>query len=190
MSIGIVHVISEITMFSTVELLTSFREALERSPVEAAETSSLRDLRKVDRLFYKRLSAANRWRLVFGLGISLFNFSEGVDLNTYFLPLPGGLPSLSLLQICNSLVCADFQLDGLDWSKELEVQCPLTIAQLDACAALLSAPETLDRLDSLIAEGLSCIETCDEIPLQPSKCLGRPKGLLRRLRGFLHRMEE
>lgn len=177
-------------MLSTVEPLASFREALESNPVEAVESCALQELMQNDPLFYTRLAADDRWRLLFGLGISLLDFSDGIDLNAHFLPLPGGLPSLSLWQISDSLVCVDFQLDGLDWSEELEVQSPLTIAQLDSCAALLSAPETLERLDSLIAEGLLFIETCDEFPLEPSECPGRPQGLLRRLWGVLRRMEE
>jgi hypothetical protein len=175
-------------MFSTVKPLTAFCETLQNNPVEAVESSALRELMQVDRFFYKRLAADERWRLLFGIGISLLDFSDGIDLNAHLLPLPGGLPSLSLWQICDSLVCVDFQLDGLDWSEELEMQSPLTIAQLDACAALLSTPETMDRLDSLIAEGLSFIETSDEFPLKPSEHPGRPQSLLKRLWASLRRI--
>lgn len=177
-------------MFSAVVPLTFFCELLQSNPVEAVESSALQELLQVDRFFYKRLAADDRWRLLFGLGISLLDFADGIDLNAHFLPLPGDLPSLGLWQICDSLVCVDFQLDDLDWSEELDVQRPLTIAQLDACTAMLSAPETIEYLDSLIAEGLSFIESCDEYPLKPSESSTRPQGWLQRLWGFLRRMED
>jgi hypothetical protein len=178
-------------MLPTVKALTSFCETLQSNPVEAVESSALFELMQVDRQFYKRLAAEDHWRLVFGLGISLLDFSGALDLNAHLLPLPGGLPSLSLWQICDSLVCVDFQLNGLDWSEELDRQTPLTIAQLDACTALLSAPETMERLDSLIAEGLSFIEICEEHPAKPSEPTGRPaQGWLKRFWGVLKRMEK
>jgi hypothetical protein len=162
--------ISEIIMFSTVDPLTSFSEVLQSNPVEAVESSALLELIQADRLFYKRFAADDRWRLLFGLGISLLDFSDGIDLDAHYLPLPGGLPSLSLWQICDSLVCVDFQLDGLDWAEELQLIQPLSNALLDACTATLSAPETIERLDNLIREGLIFIDNCDEYPLKACGC--------------------
>lgn len=178
-----------ITMAKTIQPLTSFCSTLQDNPVEAAESDELQQLIQLDRFFYHQLAAEDRWRLLFGLTISLLDFSDGIDLNTHFLPLPGGFPSLSLWQLCDSLVCVDFQLDSLDWAEELDLKHPLTIAELDTCAAVLSAPETLERLDSLIAEGLSLIETCDEFPLKPSESAVRPQGWLRKLWTSLRRME-
>lgn len=177
-------------MSKSSQLLKSFYSTLQDNPVEAAESDELQQLIQLDRYFYHQLAAEDRWRLLFGLTISLLDFSDGIDLNTHFLPLPGGFPSLSLWQLCDSLVCVDFQLDDLDWADEMDLKHPLTIAELDACAAVLSAPETLERLDSLIAEGLSFIETCDEFPLKPSESVSRPQSWLGKLWSLLRRIED
>lgn len=168
-------------MVSSTNLFASFRDTLHANPVLAVESPELQQLIQNDRTFYKQLPADDRWRLVYGLTISLLDFADGIDLNAHLLTLPGGLPSLTLWQICDSLVCADFQLDGLDWAEELQLAESLSNAQLDACTATLSAPETIERLDNLIREGMIFIENCDEYPLKPYEGGASTQGWLNRI---------
>jgi hypothetical protein len=67
--------------------------------------------------FYKRLAAPDRWRLLFGLGISLLDYSKRPDLEIHFLELPGEIPALHFRQICEALACVDFRLDGINWAE-------------------------------------------------------------------------
>lgn len=109
------------------------------------------------------------------------DYSDGLDLEAHFLPLPGNLPALSFWQICEALVCIDFSLDGVGWAEELQSPRPLAIAQLEACDATLSASETMDRLDQLLSEALLFIDVCDDHPLSPAVYTGCRQGLLWRV---------
>jgi hypothetical protein len=161
--------------------LSTVAELLQRNPVEAVESAAMQQLMQKDPGFYKPWDADERWRLIYGLAISLLDYAELMDLSSETLLLPGGLPSVSLWQLCDSLVCVDFALDGLDWCDELELQRSMRLAELEACTAVLSSPETLARLDVLIAKGLGFIEQCEEYPTQPCDTPIVPNGLLWRL---------
>ncbi|MCH9715418.1 MAG: hypothetical protein K0U63_12930, partial [Cyanobacteria bacterium] len=50
-----------------------------------------------------------------------------------------------------NLSALTLRLTGVGWAEELQSPLPLAIAQLEACAASLSAAETMDRLDQLIS---------------------------------------
>ena len=156
-------------------------ELLQSNPVEAVESPAMQQLMQMDPGFYKPWAAEERWRLLVGLAISLLDYAEVMDLSSETLSLPGGLPSVSLWQLCNSLVCADFALNDLDWHQELELQRSLSPAELEACTAVLSSSETLARIDALIATGLGFIEQSDEYPVQDCNTLIVPQGLLWRL---------
>lgn len=156
-------------------------ELLQRNPVEAVESPAMQELMQKDPGFYKPWVAEERWRLLAGLAISLLDDAEVMDLNSETLTLPGGLPGVSLWQLCDSLVCNDFALHGLDWHEELELQRSLSPAELEACTAVLSSPETLARLDGLIATGLGFIEQSDEYPVQDCNTPIVAQGLLWRL---------
>jgi hypothetical protein len=135
---------------------------LHTCPAEAVESPALLELYHCEPAFYRQIDAPDRWRLLFGLAISLLDYGNALELDNHFLALPGNLPSLSLWQICDGLVCIDFQLDGLDWSEELQLSKPLSLAQVEACDAVLISPETQDELNTLIAEALHFIEGCDD----------------------------
>lgn len=153
-------------------------ELLQRNPVEAVESPALQRLMQKNSGFYKLWAAEERWRLLYGLAISLLDDAEVMDLSSETLSLPGGLPGVSLWQLCDSLVCADFALNDLDWHQELELQRSLSPAELDACTAVLSSSETLARIDALIAKGLGFIEQCDEYPIQLDETPIVHQGLL------------
>lgn len=100
--------------------LSGFLHRLRISPVDAVERSELFSLLEAEPDFYQRIAAPDRWRLLFALGISLLDYAEGLDLEAHVLPLPGGLPSVNLWQICDALACVDFKLNQLDWTEELQ----------------------------------------------------------------------
>lgn len=162
-------------------LLLTLCTQLQHSPVEAVESAELLELYHFNPTFYEELPAPDRWRLLFGLAISLLDYSNSLNLETHFLPLPGNLEALSLWQVCDALVCIDFQLDGLDWAEELQSPLPLSIAQLEACEATLSAPETMDQLNRLISEALVFMDDCDDYPLTVTEATHSNQGLLWRV---------
>lgn len=108
------------------------------------------------------------------------DYSDGLDLEARFLPLPGNLPALSFWQVCETLVCIDFSLDGVGWAEELQSPLPLAIAQLEACDATLSAAETMDQLEQLISAALLFIDGCSDHPLSVADNASSRQGLLRR----------
>jgi hypothetical protein len=153
---------------------------LHASPAEAVESPVLLELYRCDPEFYQQLDAPDRWRLLFGLAISLLDYADRLDLEAHLMALPGDLPSLSLWQICDGLICIDFQLDGLDWSEELQLTAPLSLAQVEACDAVLSSLETQEKLNTLIAEALRFIEGCDDFPAPALGQIPRRQGWLQR----------
>jgi len=133
-----------------------------------------------DPVFCRLLSVEDQWRLLYGLAISLLDYGEVLDLTAITLPFPGELQSLSLWQICDALTCADFRLDWLDWVEEHHCS-HLSIAQLEACDAVLRCNETQETLQQLIEQALGFISGCDDYLLTADEAPLPRAALMRRL---------
>lgn len=161
-------------------LLAELQHRLAESPVEAVESHGMLSLYSQDRLFFRLLSVEDQWRLLYGLAISLLDYGEVLDITAITLSFPGELQSLSLWQICDALTCADFRLDWLDWAEEH--QCShLSIAQLEACDAVLRCSETQVMLQQLIEQALCFISSCDDYLQTADEVPLARTGLMRRL---------
>ena len=161
-------------------LLADLQHRLAESPVSAVESQDMLNLYSQDPVFCRLLSVEDRWRLLYGLAISLLDYSEVLDLTVITLPFPGELQSLSLWQICDALTCADFRLDWLDWVEEHQSS-QLSIAQLEACDAVLRCNETQEMLQQLIEQALGFISGCDDYLLTADERPLPRAGLMRRL---------
>ena len=162
-------------------LLPALLSRLQDCPVEAVESPELLVLYRQDRDFHRQLGAADCWRLLYGLAITLLDYGGRLDLEAHELALPGDLPAITLWQICDGLVCTDFQLDHLDWSEELPLHRPLSLAQIEACHAALRSRQTLDQLNTLIAAALRFIDSCPDVLAPAAAQPRRPQGWLQRL---------
>ena len=161
-------------------LLAELQHRLAESPVSAVESHEMLNLYSQDPLFCRLLSVEDQWRLLYGLAISLLDYGEVLDLTAITLPFPGELQSLSLWQICDGLTCADFRLDWLDWVEEHQCS-QLSIAQLEACDAVLRCNETQEMLQQLIEQALGFISGCDDYLLTADEGPLPRAGLMRRL---------
>jgi hypothetical protein len=161
-------------------LLAELQHRLAESPVSAVESHDMLNLYSQDPVFCRLLSVEDQWRLLYGLAISLLDYSEVLDLTVITLPFPGQLQSLSLWQICDALTCADFRLDWLDWVEEHQCS-QLSIAQLEACDAVLRCNETQETLQQLIEQALGFISGCDDYLLTADEGPLPRAGLMRRL---------
>ena len=160
--------------------MAELQHRLAESPVSAVESHDMLNLYCQDPVFCRLLSVEDQWRLLYGLAISLLDYGEVLDLTAVTLPFPGELQSLSLWQICDALSCADFRLDWLDWVEEH--QCShLSIAQLEACDAVLRCNETQEMLQQLIEQALGFISGCDDYLLTADEGPLPRAGLMRRL---------
>ena len=161
-------------------LLVELQRRLAESPVSAVESHEMLNLYSQDPVFWRLLSVEDQWRLLYGLAISLLDYGEVLDLTAITVPFPGELQSLSLWQICDALTCADFRLDWLDWAEEH--QCShLSIAQLEACDAMLRCNETQETLQQLIEQALCFISGCEDYLLTADEGPLPRAGLMRRL---------
>ena len=161
-------------------LLSELQHRLAESPVSAVESQDMLNLYSHDPVFFRLLSVEDQWRLLYGLAISLLDYGEVLDITAITLPFPGELQSLSLWQICDALTCADFRLDWLDWAEEH--QCShLSIAQLEACDAVLRCNETQAMLQQLIEQALGFITGCDDYLQTADEVPLARAGLMRRL---------
>lgn len=161
-------------------LAAELQQRLAESPVEAVESHDMLNLYSHDPVFFRLLSVEDQWRLLYGLAISLLDYGEVLDITAITLPFPGELQSLSLWQICDALTCADFRLDWLDWAEEH--QCShLSIAQLEACDAVLRCNETQAMLQQLIEQAFRFISSCDDYLQTADEVPLARAGLMRRL---------
>ena len=161
-------------------LAAELLQRLAESPVEAVESHDMLTLYSHDPVFFRLLSVEDQWRLLYGLAISLLDYGEVLDITAITLPFPGELQSLSLWQICDALTCADFRLDWLDWAEEH--QCShLSIAQLEACDAVLRCNETQAMLQQLIEQAFRFISSCDDYLQTADEVPLARAGLMRRL---------
>jgi len=136
---------------------------LERCPATAVEKLLLLELHHRDPTFVAALPIRVRWQLLYGLHITLLDYTSAsfspLELQSQHLQLPVRQLTMSLHQLVEAVAIAEFALDQIAWAEELDVE--LTEQELAACDQVLVAPEAEALLDQAVARGLSFLDGCD-----------------------------
>ena len=162
-------------------IVNEFQRLLEQpdlSFVDAIESKAFQSMLTEDFAFYAALDEDSQWRLLYGLWVVLLDFAE--DPGSAWQPskviVPGLPSSLSLQDVLQALVIADFDSGRIDWSDELgcgpEADHPLYGLALhsEACRELV---------EHQIEAGLKRVLACDFSPL-PAPVVDRKPGLFRK----------
>ena len=136
---------------------------LERCPATAVEIALLLELHHRDPTFVAALPMRVRWQLLYGLHITLLDYTSAsfspLELQSQHLQLPVRQLTMSLHQLVEAVAIAEFALDQIAWAEELDVE--LTEQELAACDQALVAPEAEALLDQVVARALSFLDGCD-----------------------------
>ena len=122
---------------------------LERCPATAVEMPLLLELPRRDPTFVAALPMRLRWQLLYGLHITLLDYTSAsfspLELQSQNLLLPVRQLTMSLHQLVEAVAIAEFALDQIAWAEELDVE--LTEQELVACDQVLVSPEAEALLD-------------------------------------------
>jgi hypothetical protein len=136
---------------------------LESCPASAVEQPLLQKIHQQDPLFSTALSLRQRWKLLFGLYITLLDYTSArfspLGLEAEYLRLPVRQLTIPLVQLMNALVIAEFELDQVTWTEELDLQ--LSEQEEAACDQVLTTPESTGLLHELLSRGLAFLASCD-----------------------------
>ena len=139
---------------------------LERCPATAVEIALLLELHHRDPTFVAALPMRVRWQLLYGLHITLLDYTSAsfspLELQGQHLQLPVRQLTMSLHQLVEAVAIAEFDLDQIAWAEELDVE--LTEQELAACDQALVAAESQILLNQLLERGLTFIARCDHEP--------------------------
>ena len=139
---------------------------LERCPATAVEMPLLLELHHRDPTFVAALPMRVRWQLLYGLHITLLDYTSAsfspLELQSQHLQLPFRQLTMSLHQLVEAVAIAEFDLDQIAWAEELDVE--LTEQELAACDQALVAAESQILLNQLLERGLTFIARCDLEP--------------------------
>ena len=162
-------------------IVDEFRSLLEQSDlafVDAIETEAFQQMLEKDSSFYSEMDQVSQWRLLYGLWVVLLDFADDPDSawRPSEVAIPGLPKSLSMQDVLQSLVIADFDSNRIDWSDqpgfEDEVDQHLYSSALhsEACRQLVEL-----QIDA----GLKRVLTCDFSPA-PAQVVQRQLGPLRK----------
>ena len=136
---------------------------LERCPATAVEMPLLLELHHRDPAFVSALPMRVRWQLLYGLHITLLDYTSAsfspLELQSQHLQLPVRQLTMSLHQLVEAVAIAEFDLDQIAWAEELDLE--LTEQELAACDQALVAAETEALLDQVVTRGLRFLDGCD-----------------------------
>lgn len=136
---------------------------LESCPASTIEQPLLQKIHQQDPLFFTALSLCQRWKLLFGLYITLLDYTSArvspLGLEAEFLRLPVRQLTIPLVQLMNALMITGFELDQVSWTEELDLE--LSEQEEAACDQVLMAPETEALLHQLLTRGLAFLANCD-----------------------------
>jgi hypothetical protein len=136
---------------------------LERCPVTAVEMPLLLELHQRDPAFVAALPMRVRWQLLYGLHITLLDYTSAsfsqLKLQSQHLLLPVRQLTMSLHALVEAVAIAEFALDQIAWAEELDLE--LTEQELAACDQVLLATESQVLLDQVLERGLSFLDGCD-----------------------------
>jgi hypothetical protein len=136
---------------------------LERCPATAVEMPLLLELHHRDPTFVAALPMRVRWQLLYGLHITLLDYTSAsfspLELQSQHLQLPVRQLTMSLHQLVEAVAIAEFALDQIAWAEELDVE--LTEKALAACDQALVAAESQVLLNLVLERGLTFLARCD-----------------------------
>jgi hypothetical protein len=139
---------------------------LDRCPATAVEMPLLLELHRRDPGFVATLPLRAYWQLLYGLHITLLDYTSAsfspLGLEIQHLQLPVRQLTISLQQLVEALAVAEFAPNQIAWEEELDVE--LTQQELAGCDQALTAPEFRVRLDQVLRRGLAFLEGCDLEP--------------------------
>ena len=136
---------------------------LDRCPASAVEQPLVQALYQQDQQFFTALSQRQRWQLLVGLHITLLDYTNSkfspLGLEALPLHLPVRQLTLPLAQLLDALVIAEFELDQVAWSEELDLE--LSEQEEADCDQVLTTPGAAVMLQELLSRGLAFLATCD-----------------------------
>ena len=162
-------------------IVNEFRSLLEQSDlafVDAIETEAFQQMLEKDSSFYSEMDQVSQWRLLYGLWVVLLDFADdpGSAWRPSEVAIPGLSKSLSMQDVLQSLVIADFDSDKIDWSDQ-----PGFEDEVDQhlYSSALHSEACRQRVELQIDAGLKRVLTCDFSPA-PAQVVQRQLGPLRK----------
>ena len=164
-------------------LVDDFKLLLQRpdvSFVDAIESEEFQSMLMRNFDFYAALDGWMQWRLLYGLWAVLLDFSgdpEG-SWQPSKVTVPGLPSSLSLQDVLQALVVADFEVRQIDWSDESGCD---PDADYDLYDQALHSEECRQLVQFQIEAGLRRVLSCDFSRPPAQVVVERKAGLLRKV---------